>query len=224
MLDGEHPLLSTGPGDDNGYILGHIDQHNIVMACLPGQYGTNAAATVATNLKRTFSSIRATLMVGIGGGSPINADLYLGDVVVGTRVMQYDMGKEVGDRRFQITADPKIPPALLNSAVSNLRSKHMPNTSSLRMATLLRARCGDLVRPIQPDRLFQATYEHPPGATSCDECDPERLQPRDVRLSDEPKIHYGVIASGNRVMKNGETRDAISRKLEAVCARNSHNG
>ena len=95
MLDEEHPLPPNQAGDDNTYVLGRIDQHNVVMTCLPGQYGTNNAAIVATNLKRSFPSSRATLMVGIGGGSPSQADLYLGDVVVGTRVMQYDMGKMV---------------------------------------------------------------------------------------------------------------------------------
>ncbi|OAA44736.1 Nucleoside phosphorylase domain protein [Cordyceps fumosorosea ARSEF 2679] len=124
MLDEEHASLPIDTGDHNAYVLGRIDQHNIVMACLPGQYGTNNAAIVATNLNRSFPSIRATLMVGIGGGSPSQADLYLGDVVVGTRVMQYDMGKVIGDGRFQGTADAKAPAPLLNAAVSSLRSRN----------------------------------------------------------------------------------------------------
>ncbi len=70
MLDEEHPLPPNQPGDDNIYVLGSIGQHNVVITCLLGQYGTNNAAIVATNLKRSFPSIRATLIVGIGGGSP----------------------------------------------------------------------------------------------------------------------------------------------------------
>ncbi|KAG7284846.1 hypothetical protein NEMBOFW57_009461 [Staphylotrichum longicolle] len=120
MLDKEHLRLPNQAGDDNIYVLGRIDQHNVVMACLPGQYGTNNAAIVATNLKRSFQNIRATLMVGIGGGSPGQADLYLGDVVVGRRVMQYDMGKMIAGGLFQETADAKVPAWLLNSAVSAL--------------------------------------------------------------------------------------------------------
>ena len=100
MLDEKHPPLPNLDRDDNVYVLGRIYQHNVVMACLPGEYGTNNAATVATNLSRSFPNICATLMVGIGGGSPTQADLYLGDVVVGTRVMQYDMGKVVEGGRF----------------------------------------------------------------------------------------------------------------------------
>ena len=44
MLDEEHPLPPNQPGDDNTYVLGRIDQHNVVMTCLPGQCGTNNAA------------------------------------------------------------------------------------------------------------------------------------------------------------------------------------
>jgi nucleoside phosphorylase len=217
MLDEEHPLPPNQAGDDNTYVLGRIDQHNVVMTCLPGQYGTNNAAIVATNLKRSYPSIRATLMVGIGGGSPNQADLYLGDVVVGTRVMQYDMGKMVAGGVFEETADAKTPARLLNSAVSALRSKHGPHHSSSRMTSLLRSRLPNILRPNHPDRLFQASYEHPLGAPTCIDCDLEKLQPRGARLSDEPRIHYGVIASGNRVMKDGKARDEIAGRLSALC-------
>lgn len=217
MLDEEHRTLPIYAGDDNTYVLGRIDRHNVVMASLPGEYGTNNAAIVATNLKRTFPSIRATLMVGIGGGSPSIADLHLGDIVVGTRVMQYDMGKVIVDGRFQGTAYPKIPARLLLSAVSNLRSKHGQFASSSRVAGLLLDRMSSYPRPNQHDRLFQAAYEHLAGAPTCDGCDMEKQLRRSVRPSDGPRVHYGVIASGNRVMKNAKTRDDIARPLSALC-------
>jgi nucleoside phosphorylase len=217
MLDEEHPLPPNQAGDDNAYVLGRIGQHNVVMTCLPGQYGTNNAAIVATNLKRSFSNIRATLMVGIGGGSPSQADLYLGDVVVGTRVMQYDMGKMIAGGRFEETAVAKTPAWLLNSAVAALRAKHGPHRSSSRMASILRSRLPNILRPNKPDRLFQASYEHPLGAPTCIGCDSEKLQLRGARSSDEPRIHYGVIASGNRFMKDGKARDDIAQRLSALC-------
>ncbi|KFA54458.1 hypothetical protein S40293_10220 [Stachybotrys chartarum IBT 40293] len=120
MLDEEYQSPPRATGDDNIYVLGYIDQYNIIMAYLLGQYGTNNAAIVATNLKRSFPSILAILMVGIGGGSPSQADLRLGDVIISMRVMQYDMGKVIIGRQFQETAVAKTPAQLLNSAVSNL--------------------------------------------------------------------------------------------------------
>jgi nucleoside phosphorylase len=220
LLDEQHPPLPSHPGDDNNYVLGRIQHHNVVMVCLPGQYGTNNAAIVATNLKRSFPNIRATLMVGVGGGAPAEADLRLGDVVVGTRVMQYDMGKVVTDGSFLRTALPKLPAPFLNSAVCTLRSKHAEEDRtgySNRVVTLLRSRFPSLALPSQADRLFQASYDHVEGAPNCDGCDPARLQSRSVRLSDEPMIQYGVIASGNELLRNSKRRDMISSELGAIC-------
>src|SRR5436853_125176 len=72
MLDEEHePFQSDNELDNNSYVLGRVGKHNVVMACLPvGVYGTNAAATVANNMLRTFTGLRFSLMVGIGGGIP----------------------------------------------------------------------------------------------------------------------------------------------------------
>ena len=217
MLDEQHPPPPHQDGDENTYVMGRIHGHNVVMACLP-HYGTNNAAIVATNLKRSFPGIRATLMVGIGGGSPSQADVCLGDVVVGTRVMQYDMGKVIGGGNFQGTAVVKTPSFLLNSALSTLRSKHVSQQSSDRIESLLKSRLPGLSPPDCLDRLFQTSYEHHPfGAPTCDGCDTAKVLPRARRLSKEPKIHYGVIASGNSVMKDGKSRDDVSQRLSALC-------
>lgn len=75
MLDELHDSLPTHVDDNNTYTLGRIHKHNVVISCLPmGYYGTVNAATVISNLKRSFPSIRAGLMVGIGGGVPSKAD------------------------------------------------------------------------------------------------------------------------------------------------------
>lgn len=219
MLDEEHQMPPSQQGDPNAYILGRIGQHNVVMVCLPGQYGTIGAATVATNLKRTFPCIHAALMVGIGGGCPGQADIHLGDVVVGTRVMQYDLGKSLIGGVFQRTAVPKVPEPSLNSAVSTvtiLRANHGRESRSSRIPRILRDRLPSVSRPDQPDRLFEASYHHVGGET-CSLCDPARLQVRVARLSTDPRIHYGVIASGDCLMRNAEERDIISQGLEALC-------
>ncbi|KAH6687258.1 hypothetical protein F5X68DRAFT_152764 [Plectosphaerella plurivora] len=219
MLDKSHPLLDAQPGDDNAYILGRVQQHNVVMACLPsGQYGTNSAAIVATDLHRSFRKIRATLLVGIGGGAPSkDHDIRLGDIVVGMRVMQYDMGKNIGDGKFQMTGTPVIPARLLGSTVSTFRSAHPQDTSSAQVKAILQDRLPNHIRPSQPDQLFQATYEHPPGMSTCNCCDPSKLAQRGARHVDGPKIHYGGIASANTVMKNARARDKLAMELSVLC-------
>jgi nucleoside phosphorylase len=86
MLDENYgPLDFQDMSDSNTYTLGRIEQHSVVIACLPtGQYGNTSATTVANNMLRTFSkSLRVGFMVGVGGGIPSTAhDIRLGDVVV----------------------------------------------------------------------------------------------------------------------------------------------
>jgi hypothetical protein len=111
MLDEEdEPLKTKDAQDSNTYALGRMGQHNVVIACLPaGVYGTTAAASVAKDMLRTCSGLRFGLMVGIGGGIPntqAGRDIRLGDIVVsqpdGTfgGVVQYDVGKNLGEGRF----------------------------------------------------------------------------------------------------------------------------
>ncbi|OJI87665.1 hypothetical protein ASPTUDRAFT_419227 [Aspergillus tubingensis CBS 134.48] len=219
MLDEVHELLPKHTNDTNYYVLGSIEQHNVVIACLPDdQYGTNNAAIVATNMLRTFETIRFFLMVGIGGGVPSRADVRLGDVVVGTRVMQYDLGKVIGDGQLLRTAIPRISHQSLGTIVSALRSKHELGPS--RVSTILQQKLGDqpgYSRPNVLDRLFHATYDHESITSGCDGCDQSLIVSRSRRRSDEIMIHYGAIASGNQVMRSGTTRDNIARQLDVIC-------
>ncbi|OAA71494.1 Pfs, NACHT and Ankyrin domain protein [Cordyceps fumosorosea ARSEF 2679] len=219
MLDEVPQDLPRHRNDSNAYTLGSIEHHNIVIACLPtAQYGTNNAANVLTHLVRTFPSIRLGLMVGIGGGVPSKADIRLGDIVVGTRVMQYDLGKILGDRQFQPTAIPKIPQQLLGTVVSSLRAKHELEPS--RVPSILRDKFeghSEYGHPNSPDYLFCATYDHVSPTPGCDGCDHSKLVPRSRRMTNDPLIHYGAIASGNQVLRSGTVRDNIARRLDVIC-------
>jgi nucleoside phosphorylase len=108
MLDKEHGFTqSLDRFDQNIYRLGEIGDHNVVIACLPTASGTASAATVATQMLRSFTSIKFGLMVGIGGGIPsTKVDIRLGDVVVSKPndifggVVQYDLGKKHHEENF----------------------------------------------------------------------------------------------------------------------------
>ncbi|KAH7124618.1 hypothetical protein EDB81DRAFT_890057 [Dactylonectria macrodidyma] len=219
MLDEVHEDLPRQRNDSNAYTLGSIEHHNIVIACLPtAQYGLTNAANVLTHLVRTFPSIRAGLMVGIGGGVPSNADIRLGDIVVGTMVLQYDLGKIVGDGQIQRTAIPKIPHQLLGTAVSSLRARHERDSS--RIPSILKEKFeehSEYRRPTSPDCLFFSAYDHVSATPGCDECDHSMLVPRSRRRTDDPLIHYGAIASGNQVMRSGTQRDNIAQQLDVIC-------
>jgi nucleoside phosphorylase len=62
------------------------------------------------------------------------------------------------------------------------------------------------------DDLYEASYSHPEGDTS-DRCDRSKLISRlPDRRDDKPKVHYGIIASGDQVMKRGAIRDCIAKE------------
>ncbi|ENH66796.1 hypothetical protein FOC1_g10007452 [Fusarium oxysporum f. sp. cubense race 1] len=218
MLDEEHVDCPRQANDMNSYVLGSIKNHNVVIACLPtDQYGTNNAANVLSNMRRTFPNIEIGLMVGIGGAVPLKADIRLGDIVVGVRVMQYDMGK-TRKEGFQRTAVPKIPDSSIRTVISNLRSQHELKGS--RVPSILRDKMGAYPAyslPNEPDRLFLSSYHHHASVSSCNECDLSKLETRKMRVSTDPVIHYGGIGSANTVMKDSNIRDEIARELDVLC-------
>ncbi|KAK1483574.1 hypothetical protein CTAM01_13331 [Colletotrichum tamarilloi] len=227
MLDEKHDTLPSGAFygnsytiDTNTYTLGSIEGHNVIIACLPAdQYGTNNAANVVTNLVRTFPSTRLALMVGIGGGVPSSArDIRLGDIVVGTRTMQYDLGKIVAGAEIQRTAIARTLHHSFGKAITVLRAKHDRVPSQV--PSILKERFKTLPhygRPTDADRLFLLNYNHPESAATCDDCDQTKRMTRRTRLDNDPVIHYGAIASGNQVMKNATERDITARSLDVVC-------
>ncbi|KAF4945073.1 hypothetical protein FGADI_12207 [Fusarium gaditjirri] len=219
MLDEVHEGLAQDAKDINCYELGCIGKHNVAIACLPnGKYGTNNAATVFTNMTRTFKNIQLGLVVGIGGGAPSKIDLRLGDVVVASEVIQHDMGKAMGDGLFQRTPIHWRVHNSIGTVVSSLRSKHA--CGSNRVPSILREKSEKFEtfkRPVTADRLFVATYQHESSTPDCVGCDQSKLIQRELRDSNDPVIHYGAIASGNQVIKDSVTRDKLTEDLKVLC-------
>ncbi|KAI9766580.1 MAG: hypothetical protein M1840_006391 [Geoglossum simile] len=170
--NGRHLTYARHLCDKNIYNFVTIGQYNIVIASSALGNDTGIAATVAEHMLFTFPSIRIVLMVGIGNGIPGNGcDPQDGDIVVGTKVVQYDLGS---------SSSSKLPPVFLN-AISDLRK------------------------------------------------DPELGQNISRSLSiaghirmESPCVHYGIIASGSRVITDarrdqpGKTHGAICFETEAV--------
>lgn len=223
MLDEEHEAL---PQDNNDlYTLGRIGNHNVVLVCLPaGQLGIGPAAAGATRMMSKFKSIRFGLMVGVGGGVPsVESDIRLGDVVVSqpykehSGVVQYDSGKTGRDGHISRTGSLNAPPKVLLNAVSQLRANQYRNKSTFATNMTIFNRLPRFSRGMAgPDVLFEATYNHRGGAT-CEQCNKEAVIHRLARgIEDEVIIHYGTIASGSQVMKDGITRDQLSAELGGV--------
>ncbi|KAL4744583.1 hypothetical protein BDW72DRAFT_81009 [Aspergillus terricola var. indicus] len=228
FLDDVHPQLPQPRPDHNVYTLGSIGGHNVVVACLPaGVYGTTPATAAVAYLKSTYPNIQFGLMVGIGGGVPRgNPDIRLGDIVVSKPsdtfggVIQYDYGKAVINGHFHHTGLLNKPPPILLKAIAQMESDYMLGQFSLRniMASSLHKEevRTQFPRPSK-DQLFQSAYDHVGNRPDCLVCDSSKLVDRPERTTDEPQVHYGLIASGNRVMKDARTRDSIAQGRNILC-------
>ncbi|KAK6337487.1 hypothetical protein TWF730_002886 [Orbilia blumenaviensis] len=202
MLDRIHDdPLAQPESDHNTYYRGEISNHNIVITCLPnGMIGTNQAAVAVTHITHTFPSIKVGLLVGIGGGIP--PKVRLGDVVVSKPeggypgVVQWDLGKAEVNGNFKRTGALNNPPRVLLTALSALETNHPLYGSKV------------------PKYLHEMETKWPglkPKYTRSESLkDP-------VSTSDEVRrgtqIHYGLIASGNKVIKDSEQRDRLNKDL-----------
>jgi nucleoside phosphorylase len=224
MFDEVDEPIVTDNLDPSLYSLGRIGVHNVVITCLPaGSTGTQSAATVAARMKSRFTLIRFGLMVGIGGGVPsVEFDIRLGDVVISQPyqqhggVVQYDFGKTGPGGQTIRTGWLNAPPPVLLSAIVEQRARHFRRQSNLEHHLSRLQRLPYFKREAAgPDVLFQATYEHPGGPT-CELCANTMKIWRPGRSGPGVGLHYGTIASGNQVIKDGVRRDEISKELGGV--------
>ncbi|KAF2685268.1 hypothetical protein K458DRAFT_477318 [Lentithecium fluviatile CBS 122367] len=146
--------------------------------------------------------IRFGLMVGIGRGVPsAEADIRLGDVVVSQPHGTF------GGVGFERTGSLNAPPQILLTAVGRVRANELRGRSKLSeyvskiscIPKFQRKKAG-------PDILFEAAYDHQ-GGQRCDKCSTDRQVARLPRDSEEVVVHYGTIASGNQVVRDGRTCD-----------------
>ncbi|KAL4804178.1 purine and uridine phosphorylase [Aspergillus unguis] len=231
MLDKTHALLPQ-LNDLNAYELGELNGYNIVIAYLPnGIYGTVSAASVVSRMRLTFPRLQFGLMVGIGGGVPTKGnDIRLGDVVVSKPggkhggVIQYDYGNAVQGGRFEPTGILNQPPQVLLTHMSRLQAKQMTGGENLvsKIVNTVLEENPNMKQGFAPpeertDYLFESSYHHAEKDSDCDKCDKNKLTTREPRTMETPYIHYGLIASGDKVMKDSETRDRLAKQHGILC-------
>ncbi|KAJ5216887.1 hypothetical protein N7468_009895 [Penicillium chermesinum] len=189
MLDEKFGILDEqDAADSNTYTLGRIGKHHVVIACLPGgQYGTTTATTVANNMLRTFSK---SLRIGlmVGIGGGVPSPAH--DIRLGDVVISHPHGTCGGVIQYD-----------MGKVIAGGEFE----------------RTGSLNSP--PRALLTAVdeYDHPANAGSCDGCLAEWEETRDQREDSDPLPRYGIIASGNNVIKHGRTREQLRSQTGAMC-------
>ncbi|KAL7944309.1 pfs domain-containing protein [Trichoderma barbatum] len=172
-------------------------------------------------------------------------DIRLGDVVVsqpiGTSpgVVQYDFGKLKTGGRIERVGHLSAPPEVLLKGLQVLKAKHIRVDSQIPKIleeTLQRnpkmrqpgedGSSGFIHQGKENDRLFETSSIHT-GTPIADSTAPDQDRAlsygestNEITRNDrstEPRIHYGIIASGNLVIKDGISRDVILHDLEERC-------
>ncbi|KAK4243173.1 kinesin light chain 3 [Corynascus novoguineensis] len=230
--DDDGPPYDKAAGDPNAYSTGAIGRHNVVLAHMPGM-GKASAAAVAAHCRASFPNIKLALIVGVCGvvpfrpGSSETAETVLGDVIVSESVVQYDLGQRLPeqfvtkDTLLDALGRPNTEIRTQLAKLKGLRGRKMLQSKMAGYMDVLR-REPELAAAYPgaaQDRLFEATYRHVSDGKSCEECACEGKLVRRTRLEQgdgQPAVHFGLIASGDTVMKSGEDRDDIARKAGII--------
>ncbi|GJN78789.1 hypothetical protein PLIIFM63780_002298 [Purpureocillium lilacinum] len=121
-----------------------------------------------------------------------------------------------------------MPPPVLLHALASLQSEHeispskVPDllhgmwTANPQMKKPKKHAPAYVHQGFENDRLFMSTYDHA-GDGTCSMCDVSKEVQRSQRDTTDPDIHYGVIASGNSLIKDAATRDKIAGGLGKEC-------
>ncbi|KAK6343885.1 hypothetical protein TWF696_007539 [Orbilia brochopaga] len=198
------------PGDFNAYTTGRIGQRAIVLAYMPHMGKVNSA-TVAAHLSMSFRQIKVALLVGVCGAAPRDAnggEVFLGDVMISTAVIQVDFGRQYSDESVRKDtledalgrANPEIR-SFLHKLEGDRTSKKLEK-KTLEYLTGLCDRDRKYAHPGHSDNLYRADSTH--------------LVPRKREGTARPILHFGRFASGDSVMKSGLHRDKIVAKEQVI--------
>jgi nucleoside phosphorylase len=203
------------PGEHRRYVIGSIpsatqlDAHEVVLTMI-GRAGNDTAADACTHLIRDFPSVSAVIMVGIACGVPNPMDparhVRLGDVVVAEwGIVDYDHVDETDEGP---RPRPGLPPPWwpLVQACAAMRTGSGPTPEWIRWLDLRRH--PDLAGYGRPSADTDILYSI--GKP------PQRVNHPDPVASGHqpglPKVHYGLIGSGDRSLRSASFRDAVAAR------------
>ena len=238
MLDNRHkPPANPNQYDENVYEFGDINEHNVVIACMPpGQPGLVSSQRLVHPLKQSFPNLSIHLFVGIGGGIPRtpsltdpDEDIHLGDVIVGwadrtgiPAIVQPEFERTLDDQKSTYLGLFNKPSRQLLNALNPILSDR--ETKETRFHEHLQRLAGldKFLHPgLDKDVLFEAEYPHAAIGSServCDGCDREHVVKRLERETTNPQFHQGTILSGHAIMQSARKRDELSKRYyDAVC-------
>jgi nucleoside phosphorylase len=217
----EGKTYGRAQGDDNSYTTGVIGEHNVVLAYMPGMGKVNASV-VAASLRSSFIGIKLALIVGICGAAPYGTDIknniYLGDVIMSTALIQYDFGRQypkVFEKKDTLEDGLGRPSQMIRSTLAKLTTYHYRQKLQDNITAYLRVAQQKMPEVKHPgsetDRLFEPSYlhKHHESATdgACDKCnsDSGQICPAALKMNcHELKCEEARLVIRDRPMDGGD--------------------
>ncbi|KAB8203916.1 hypothetical protein BDV34DRAFT_226850 [Aspergillus parasiticus] len=210
----------------NYYTLGRIGGHKVVISCcLPAdKSGMVSAPRVMDGMRKRFTSMRFVFNVGIAGGAPSSKhDVRLGDVIIGTRVVQHRFRKGTSDG-FIFAGHSLSPPRALLHAVTALKTRLFYGLDLSESFENAYTRSPTIEatfrRPeARTDRLYKSQFVHTNGCDCLKECPRQSSEiiERQIRQDHRIEVHDGVIALVEKDIKDAVSRDQLTSELDALC-------
>lgn len=217
--------------DENAYVLGSMGKYYVAFVVLPGM-GKAHASFAASTAKRSYPCLELALVVGICGGVPYvtdsmspRRDILLGDVIVSNGVVQHDLGRCYDNefvRKDTVHANLGRPSRRILAFVNKLDLVYEQLTE--RLASYLvkvQGKFPSVFPGVERDQLFSPDYPHDPVDCICAEstCQDNTIVARRREISlhlQTTSVHFGLVASGDTVMKSAKQRDKVSRNEDII--------
>ncbi|KAG4417000.1 hypothetical protein IFR04_009841 [Cadophora malorum] len=223
--------LEWNSDETNDYVLGSVQGHNVVIACpKSGIRRKMSLANVTAQLHASYKSVRFSLMVGIASGVPgTKEDVRLGDVVVSKSTAGWP-----GIVHSDVNAD-RIEDQLVrgrdldHSTQLLLTSMGKAETAAIFDESKMSSYISEIVQkdPVtfahpgpEQDVLLKSDYDHQSIESeerNCRHRDPDSIQTRQPRETQNPFVHYGLIASSHHLIRDGLARDKFAHQNGILC-------
>ena len=203
------------PGDPHDYTVGRIGRHQVVLAYLPGQ-GKVSASRLACRLKPTFPGLRIILVVGACGAvprGPDGRDIFLGDVLMSTTLVEYDQVRRWPDfveRRMRSCEILPRPAPELSSYLNKLQATRGRQRVEAQMGdhmSQLHRTLGHTVAGY-PGSEIDRLYPSDPRPTAAP-CGPPALARQRSIGTVSPSLHLGQLGTGESKVASAHFRDQL---------------
>lgn len=137
-------------------------------------------------------------------------------------MIQYDFGTEIQESNgseFVRKGHLDKPPPVLLTALRNLQANDMTEPLKFQrhyeeMLENYPTMSRQYLRP-DNDELYSSYYIHQGDKADCSQCPKEQLIARNSRTVSI--VHYGLIGSANRVLRNAVERDRLHEEEGIIC-------